>query len=180
MNGLMPSRPSVFAAVLSGWWCCRDCDAARVICPSCGRELGVKRPDDHPPALPFHDGRHCAGCHAALYVAITGYLPNPTGEVPPAVSPLSDRLLVAPRPSTPPRPQPCPRNAEREPLWCWQLRGLTIPGQRVDGSNVAARYRRLFGCEPARDASKTATRAYSRRELELLGVILPLQREGGR
>lgn len=178
MSALMPFRPSFFAAVLSGWWCCRDCDAARLICPSCGRELGVKRPDDHPPGLPFHEGRHCPGCHAALYVAITGYLPNPTGEVPPARSPLSDPLPVAPRPLT--RPAPCPRNAKRKPLGAWQIAGLTVPGQRVDGANVAARYRRLFGCEPARDRSKTATRAYSRRELELLGVILPLQGGAGR
>lgn len=187
MTGVMPSRPSFFAAVLSGWWCCRDCDAARIICPSCGRDLGVKRPDDHPPALPFHDGRHCPGCHAALYVSITGYRPNPTGEAPATGFPLSDPLPVAPRPQTPsrppaprPGPTPCPKGAKREPLWYWQTRGLTAPGQRVDGSTIAARYRRTFGCEPARDRSKTATRAYSRRELELLGVILPLQREVGR
>ena len=101
---------SVYSASVTAWWCCRDCDNARLYCPSCTEQLSIDRPDDHPPARPFYAGARCPDpdCDAFVAVTVCGYRPNPTGDAPANRSPLSDPLPVIepPRPVAPPRAQP--------------------------------------------------------------------------
>ena len=106
---------SLFAASLSAWWCCPECDTVKAICPGCAEPLPIKRPANHPPALPLHWAFTCPDpyCGAALALTVCGYRPNPTGDAPAHRSPLSDPLPVAERPRpnlrprvpSPPRPQ---------------------------------------------------------------------------
>jgi len=111
---------SIYTAAVSAWWCCPDCDAVRLFCPSCAEQFEVDRPDDHPPARPFHSGIRCPDpdCDALLALTVCGYRPNPTGDAPATRSPLSDPLPVIerPRPPAPPRAQqPAPPAAAPNP-----------------------------------------------------------------
>jgi hypothetical protein len=118
---------SLYAASLSAWWCCPDCDAVRLCCPGCAERLAIRRPSNHPPALPFHPGPiRCPDttCQAILTATICGYRPNPTGDAPATRSPLSDRLPVIERP---PLPRPAPRAPELTPE---QTRSARYPRRR--------------------------------------------------
>jgi len=105
---------SVYSVALSAWWCCPNCDAVRFCCPGCGEPLGVRRPPDQPPALPFRVGIECPDpeCVACLCLTVAGYEPNPTGDAPANRSPLSDPLPVAERPEPAHRPSPAQRRGQ--------------------------------------------------------------------
>jgi len=196
----MSTTRSLFHASLAAWWCCPECDAALLFCPSCREQLPIRRPKKQPPALPYSVFIHCpdAECGAALAITVCGYKPNPTGDAP-AYSSLSDRLPVAPRPGparperrrkpaatrpTPQRPAapalrstkpsgpsaPCPPDAERYRLAHWATQGL-VP-EALTPSTVAAAYRRAFWAEPHRDGGLLV---YSRRELGLALAELGLE-----
>ena len=175
---------SLYAASLSAWWCCPECDTVKAICPGCAEPLPIKRPANHPPALPLHWAFKCPDpyCGAALALTVCGYRPNPTGDAPAHRSPLSDPLPVAERPrpnlrprvpspprpkrpAPPPKPAPCPAGEPRYRLAAWDEWGWLPPG--VAPSAIAAAYRRRFGVEPRRDATYRTFRAYSLRELGL-------------
>ena len=108
----MTTYRSVFTSSITAWWCCPDCDAVRLCCPGCSEWFRITRPDDRPPALPFHSGIRCPDpdCDALLALTVCGYRPNPTGDAPANRSPLSDPLPVIerPRPPAPPRALPAP------------------------------------------------------------------------
>ena len=110
---------SLYAASLSAWWCCPECDTAKAICPGCAEPLPIKRPANHPPALPLHWDFKCPDpyCGAALALTVCGYRPNPTGDAPAHRSPLSDPLPVAerPRPNIRPRVPSPPQAAATDP-----------------------------------------------------------------
>ena len=192
---------SLHTAALSLWWHCRDCAAARFCCPGCAEPLGVKRPPQHPPALPLSQLVSCPDCGAALAITVTGYRPNPTGEAPATSWPLSAPLSQPnPRhrpalriPPPPPRKAatqanthrhrpgsaavlppaaPCPPNAQRHRLSHWQRLGWVPEG--VEASSIAAAYRRRFQLEPRRQRQSCT---YSQRELGLclgeLGLAPP-------
>ena len=190
---------SLFHASLAAWWCCSECDAALLYCPSCREQLPIRRPKKQPPALPYSVFIHCpdSECRAALAITVCGYKPNPTGDAP-AYSVLSDRLPVAPRPgpakparrrkpaatrpkpqrpaapalrpTKPSRPAPCPADAERYRLASWVSQGR-VPDE-LSPLAVAAAYRRAFWAEPHRDAG---LHVYSRRELGLALAELGLE-----
>ncbi len=130
---------SIYTAAVSAWWCCPDCDAVRLFCPGCAEPFEVDRPDDHPPARPFHLGIRCPDpdCDALLALTVCGYRPNPTGDAPANRSPLSDPLPVIerPRPAAPPRAQPAPppRPPERTPDQITAARSLRRQGY-INGS----------------------------------------------
>jgi len=190
---------ALHTASLALWWHCRDCDFAPCYCPSCAEPLGVKRPPQHPPALPLHQLVSCPDCGAALAVTVTGYRPNPTGDAPASSWPLSDplprsqnrrrpELRIPPPPKRQTKPQattpqhrprlpaaePCPPAAERHPLSHWRRVGWLPEG--VEPSALAAAYRRRFRVEPRGDR-QYRTRIYSQRELGLclgeLGLAPP-------
>ncbi|MBE9155183.1 hypothetical protein [Cyanobium sp. LEGE 06113] len=66
------------------------------------------------------------------------------------------------------RLQPCPPATERLTLRQWAGRGEQP--EEVNASTLGSVYRRVFGVDP-RKAKGRSTRTYSRRELELLGVL---------
>lgn len=187
----MTAYRSILASSISAWWCCPDCDAVALCCPGCSEPLTAIRPNDHPPALPFHMGLRCPDrdCSAALSVTVCGYRPNPTGDVPATRSPLSDPLPVAERHrpviTATPRPRPAARrpskrttappqrptitarlpSGERNRLAIWAAWGWLPDG--VNGSSIAAAYTRACGRPAPRDPSRPSTRAYSVLELGL-------------
>jgi hypothetical protein len=188
---------SIYAAAVSAWWCCLDCDQARAYCPGCGEQgVAIDRPANHPPALPFGAAVRCPdpACGVVLTVTVCGYRPNPTGDAPANRSPLSDPLPVAerPRPQAPPPkpdrwpanlnrgrkprpaptgPQPCPLDAPRRRLAEWAAVGMLPQG--IDPGTFASAFRLCFGgLEPRRDSIRKVTLAYSFRELGLtLGAM---------
>lgn len=69
----------IYQACISGWWHCRECDTARLICPSCGTGHALRRQEQSDPFFPSGLLIPCP-CRAALIVTIAGYTPNPATE----------------------------------------------------------------------------------------------------
>ena len=185
---------ALHTAALSLWWHCRECDAARFCCPGCAEPLGVRRPPQHPPALPLHQLVSCPDCGAALAVTVASYRPNPTGEAPASGWPLSDPLprsqnrhRPALRIPPPPKRQAKPQAKPQAITLQHRPRPAALPvaepcppaaerhrlshwrclgwlPEGVEPSAIAAAYRRRFRVEPRKDHQ---SRAYSQRELGL-------------
>ena len=185
---------ALHTAALSLWWHCRECDAARFCCPGCAEPLGVRRPPQHPPALPLHQLVSCPDCGAALAVTVASYRPNPTGEAPASGWPLSDPLprsqnrhRPALRIPPPPKRQAKPQAKPQATTPQHRPRPAALPAaepcppaaerhrlshwrrlgwlpEGVEPSVIAAAYRRRFRVEPRNDHQ---FRAYSQRELGL-------------
>lgn len=168
---------------------CTDCGGHHLHCPSCGHPVIIWRGPDS-------ELRHCCtACGFSLTLTFT--TPAPPA---PAADPMAQqrealtRALQASPPTAGPQPEALPSQSRRLTLAEWTRRGvlpqlqrepcqpdavrLTLaewlnrgfqPLEGLNPASVASSYRRLFGGHQPRKLKKTI--AYSRRELQLLGLV---------